>query len=808
MAVLKSFHVAIAVAILMSAAAHVGLADAPTDLQVNFISPTNMSLTWIDTSSEEDGFVVQRRPHQSNNVWTTLASLPPDTTSYIDTEPTYGLVSYMYRVGAIVTIEIPDNDWTPLWVTVNDDDPAIIYTGTWGTQNWSPRLFNSHHETEVQGASAEFTFNGTAVQLIGEKHGWAGEADIYIDNQLITRASYVAPYDKFIQVIFSIDDLEPDWHTIRVEKSAGGYIFVEAIRYLPAPPLSAPSSAPLNLTAYSQTPTQVKLAWDDTNDNEYGFKIERKTGAGGVYELLVTAIRDADTHMDAGLEPNTQYSYRISAYNEVGDSPDSNEVTVTTSSGPAIPSPVNIVTHLPENPKYFQYKGLPMFLFWGTHHYGWASTPNDEQVAWSGTYANYITLNLLESRYTDIGGVWNKINDDGRWGVIRNAIQSGYNRDVMFHMYFFEGYTSGAIMVNPNGPAMDEEILPGVTRRQFHHRLFDKTVQYVWDLPNVLTDVGFELGAVHLPQNELEAYLDWFNSELKARGRAAYPNMIHMCGAQWGGMHRIFGPGAVNHPNNWSADFIQGEHNDAGFNWNPYVIWEEVYDLHTPLVRMAITDLNHDGISGPAPTLGDYMQADNRNCANMRMQIFNGIHGAEAYGGKEWPRDLMTDEVRLNVLQIRWYIENVRSWGDEPHAEISDVHLPRVHMTTRPVITNPGGYSNGVRTSGSNYDFACVYTDADNDPPAQAEVWVDVNGDGRFDPNPAHGERFAMESSATNYSSGVLYTVNDVSTSGNRYVFRFADQWWSPPQGTGLYHNNNAGGPHWGGISYDTWTLP
>ena len=42
----------------------------------------------------------------------------------------------------------------------------------------------------------------------------------------------------------------------------------------------APPSAPSGLSA-TPAATQVNLSWSDTSGNETGFKIERKTGAGG-----------------------------------------------------------------------------------------------------------------------------------------------------------------------------------------------------------------------------------------------------------------------------------------------------------------------------------------------------------------------------------------------------------------------------------------------------------------------------------------------------------------------------------------------
>ncbi len=57
-------------------------------------------LTWQDQSDNETGFIIQRRPFQNENIWTTIATLPADTTQYCDTSHLHGMITYTYRVGA------------------------------------------------------------------------------------------------------------------------------------------------------------------------------------------------------------------------------------------------------------------------------------------------------------------------------------------------------------------------------------------------------------------------------------------------------------------------------------------------------------------------------------------------------------------------------------------------------------------------------------------------------------------------------------------------------------------------------------
>ncbi len=58
-------------------------------------------ISWMDTSTNEDGFLIERRPYLRNGqAWTQVADLPADTTDYTDNMHIKGLVQYTYRIGA------------------------------------------------------------------------------------------------------------------------------------------------------------------------------------------------------------------------------------------------------------------------------------------------------------------------------------------------------------------------------------------------------------------------------------------------------------------------------------------------------------------------------------------------------------------------------------------------------------------------------------------------------------------------------------------------------------------------------------
>jgi len=97
-------------------------------------------------------------------------------------------------------------------------------------------------------------------------------------------------------------------------------------------PLSsgAPQS-PSVLTAYGGSlSSQVDLVWQDNSNNEDGFKIERKTGSGGTYVQIGTVVVNVTTYQDTGLTCETEYYYRVRAYDGAVDSNYSSEANVTT----------------------------------------------------------------------------------------------------------------------------------------------------------------------------------------------------------------------------------------------------------------------------------------------------------------------------------------------------------------------------------------------------------------------------------------------------------------------------------------------
>ncbi len=90
---------------------------------------------------------------------------------------------------------------------------------------------------------------------------------------------------------------------------------------------------PVNLEAAVVTHESVKLEWINKALYAEGFNIYKKVGETGEWKLLaaITDLNDL-SYIDTDISPGTQYYYRISAYNENGESLFSTEINVTTTS--------------------------------------------------------------------------------------------------------------------------------------------------------------------------------------------------------------------------------------------------------------------------------------------------------------------------------------------------------------------------------------------------------------------------------------------------------------------------------------------
>ncbi|MDI6788407.1 MAG: fibronectin type III domain-containing protein, partial [Planctomycetota bacterium] len=108
------------------------------------------------------------------------------------------------------------------------------------------------------------------------------------------------------------------------------------------PQVPVSPARPLNLTATATSLSQIRLQWSDDSNNETGFRIERKIGLAGTYELLTNVSANSTSFLNTGITTGTTYYYRIRAYNIAGPSDWSNEASVAMPVAPTAPGNLSI----------------------------------------------------------------------------------------------------------------------------------------------------------------------------------------------------------------------------------------------------------------------------------------------------------------------------------------------------------------------------------------------------------------------------------------------------------------------------------
>ena len=86
---------------------------------------------------------------------------------------------------------------------------------------------------------------------------------------------------------------------------------------------------PGDLFAQADLPGRVRITWTDSSDSEDGFIIERKQETFN-YSIIATVLANTVEFIDTNIVDNTNYIYRIKAYNLLDQSDYSNESSVTT----------------------------------------------------------------------------------------------------------------------------------------------------------------------------------------------------------------------------------------------------------------------------------------------------------------------------------------------------------------------------------------------------------------------------------------------------------------------------------------------
>ncbi len=266
----------------------------PAELKGMATSPSQINLSWLDNSSDEEGFVIERkirkkfyemgRVSKNNTIFTEINLMPKtDYTYRISSYNRFGASDYSNEI-TITTLEPPLQSPDQLVAAAIHDGCVQI---TWQD--------NSDGETGfiIEKASRTGDFQETAII--------APEGISYMDIKLLPDSIY--------------------HYRIRAVKGNeySGYSNTAMVRTRNALP-----KPPDNLVLVTTSRNGITIAWKDNSLNETGFRIERADGTSTEYKTIATIGQDIRSLEDKDVLGGASYQYRVAACNEMGESQMSN----------------------------------------------------------------------------------------------------------------------------------------------------------------------------------------------------------------------------------------------------------------------------------------------------------------------------------------------------------------------------------------------------------------------------------------------------------------------------------------------------
>ncbi len=354
---------------------------APTTLAANTISGSTTSalLTWIDASSNETGFELQRATSAAFTTVTTI-NIAANATSYTDTGLTTG-ATYYYRLRAVNAVG-PSTYTATASITLVAPATAFGNAGfespTTTTYIYNPTggiwTFNTGSGVQRNGSAwnAVTAPQGVQTAFIQGSSGTLGSISqsLNLAAGTYTISFKAARRTNQIQPLrFSVDGVQVgalltptsnsfnNITTVQFTVTAGTHTiafaatdstgdkstFIDDVTITSIVP-TAPN-APSGLAAAAIGTTGARLTWTDNSSNETGFEVQVATNSTFTTGVVTTTVaaNAVTTDITTGIVAGTPYFFRVRAINAVGPSAYSSTATLTIPATPAAPTGLAVV---------------------------------------------------------------------------------------------------------------------------------------------------------------------------------------------------------------------------------------------------------------------------------------------------------------------------------------------------------------------------------------------------------------------------------------------------------------------------------
>ncbi len=217
---------------------------------------------------------------------------------------------------------IPNGEWTHI---------AMTYDASAGTNNFKLYV-NGKLAGQTTAAGALLTDKKRPILIGGGKNYGSGYVGLIIDelrfwNIELSQAEIIANMKRELSGLesgltayYNFNEPIQRYGTIRDITGRGNkgvLLYKESL----AAGVAYPPNEASSVTAMALSSSSIALSWQDNSADESGFKIERKSGlcnSSNAWSQIAIAAKNKTSYIDSGLSANSDYSYRVKAYNAAG----------------------------------------------------------------------------------------------------------------------------------------------------------------------------------------------------------------------------------------------------------------------------------------------------------------------------------------------------------------------------------------------------------------------------------------------------------------------------------------------------------
>ncbi len=294
--------------------------SSPTGLTAEVISDSEIHLAWNDDNNYVLGYRIYRSV--DNGEFTLLAETDNgDVQAYEDEELDEGVL-HQYKVKA--------------YISNAESGYSNIAAGTTMLRKPTSAAAERESETEIRITwvdNSEINQNYEVHRSERQDSNFELVSTLEADDVEYLDAG-LTPDERYYYKIRAVSgEITSDWsRTVNAETSV----------YYP--------NAPDSLKAEVQSSSEIRLQWRDRSEGmrqEDGFVIELMAAGDAGWTVSDTLDEGRRNHNVVNLNATTEYTFRVYAFNEHGDSDYSNEVTAETEAGPPV-APGNFSAEAPD----------------------------------------------------------------------------------------------------------------------------------------------------------------------------------------------------------------------------------------------------------------------------------------------------------------------------------------------------------------------------------------------------------------------------------------------------------------------------